>query len=61
MVGDGSLVPRVRKTGTGLLIGTGAGKKDEVLPLLTHEPTMLSSEDPEQLRKTLSELRKPRR
>ena len=58
---DRSLVARVRKMSTGLLIGAGNGKKDEVLPLLTLEPSMLSSEDPEQLQKTLTELLKSRR
>src|SRR5262245_33667949 len=53
---DKALVPRVRKLGRGLLLGAGAGKKDEVLPLLAHEPDSLSSDDPAQLVKTLAEI-----
>lgn len=53
---DNSLVPRVRKRGCGLLLGTKTGKKEEVLPLLLHEPDLLSSDDPAQLRKTLADI-----
>lgn len=51
---DESLVPRVRKLGLELHLGTGLGTKAEVLPLLVHEPESLSSDDPAQLVKTLS-------
>jgi len=55
---DESLVPRVRKLGLELHLGTGQGTKAEVLPLLAHEPESLASDDPGQLVKTLEELRK---
>jgi glycerophosphoryl diester phosphodiesterase len=51
---DESLVPRVRKLGLELHLGTGMGTKAEVLPLLPHKPESLSSDDPAQLLKTLS-------
>lgn len=54
---DDTLVPRVRKARCELHIGTGAGTKAEVLPLLAHRPESLSSDDPAQLLKTLAELR----
>lgn len=54
---DEALVPRVRKLGVELHIGTGTGTKAEVLPLLAHRPESLSSDDPAQLVKTLAELR----
>ena len=54
---DKSLVPQVRKLSLELNIGTGMGTRDEVLPLLVHEPESLSSNDPAQLIKTLTELR----
>lgn len=54
---DESLVPRVRKAGTELHLGTGTGTKAEVLPLLVHNPESLSSDDPAALVKTLAELR----
>ena len=50
---DESLVPRVRKLGLELHLGTGMGTKAEVLPLLAHRPESLSSDDPAQLLKTL--------
>jgi glycerophosphoryl diester phosphodiesterase len=58
---DESLVPRVRKLGVELHIGTGMGTKAEVLPLLAHEPESLSSDDPAQLVKTLAELREAKK
>ncbi len=54
---DESLVPRVRKVGLELHVGTGMGTRSEVLPLLAHQPESLSSDDPTQLVKTLAELR----
>ena len=53
---DKSLVSQVRQLGLELHIGTGMGTRDEVLPLLIHEPESLSSDDPAQLFKTLIEL-----
>jgi glycerophosphoryl diester phosphodiesterase len=53
---DEKLVPRVRKLGLGLHLGTGKGTKEEVLPLLAHEPESLSSDDPARLVKTLAEI-----
>jgi glycerophosphoryl diester phosphodiesterase len=55
-LGDKTLVPRVRKLGLELHLGTGMGTKDEVAPLLAHEPESLSSDDPAQLVKTLAAL-----
>jgi glycerophosphoryl diester phosphodiesterase len=55
---DESLVPRVRKLGLELHLGTGMGTKAEVLPLLIHKPESLSSDDPAQLLKTLDGLSK---
>ena len=55
---DESLVPRVRKLGFELHLGTGMGTKAEVLPLLAHRPESLSSDDPAQLLKTLDGLLK---
>jgi glycerophosphoryl diester phosphodiesterase len=54
---DPKLVPLVRKVGAELHVGTGKGTREEVLPLLAHEPESLSSDDPAQLVKTLTELR----
>jgi glycerophosphoryl diester phosphodiesterase len=54
---DEKLVPRVRKLGLELHLGTGAGTRAEVLPLLAHEPESLSSDDPARLIQTLGELR----
>jgi glycerophosphoryl diester phosphodiesterase len=54
---DEKLVPRVRKLGLELHIGTGKGTKEEVLPLLAHEPESLSSDDPARLIQTLAEVR----
>jgi glycerophosphoryl diester phosphodiesterase len=54
---DEALVPRVRKLGLELHLGTGMGTKAEVLPLLAHKPESLSSDDPTQLVKTLAEIR----
>ncbi|MFO0826343.1 MAG: glycerophosphodiester phosphodiesterase family protein [Gemmataceae bacterium] len=53
---DATLVPRVRKLGCELHLGTGIGTKTEVLPLLAHAPESLASDDPAQLRKTLAEI-----
>lgn len=50
---DATLVPKVRKHQLGLLLGVGKGTAEEVLPLLTHEPDVLSSDDPARLRQTL--------
>jgi glycerophosphoryl diester phosphodiesterase len=55
---DATLVPRVRKLGLELHLGTGLGTRAEVLPLLAHEPESLSSDDPAALVRTLAELRK---
>jgi len=54
---DEKLVPRVRKLGLELHLGSGMGTKAEVLPLLAHGPESLSSDDPAQLVKTLAEIR----
>jgi glycerophosphoryl diester phosphodiesterase len=54
---DESLVPRVRKAGAELHLGTGGGTKAEVVPLLAHRPESLSSDDPARLLQTLAELR----
>jgi glycerophosphoryl diester phosphodiesterase len=56
---DSTLVPRVRKAGAELHVGTGNGTPEEVLPLLLHRPESLSSDDPAKLRKTLAELARP--
>ena len=56
---DKGLVPRVRKLKRGLLLGAGKGTRAEVLPLLTHGPDLLSSDDPRQLRATLSAIAGP--
>jgi glycerophosphoryl diester phosphodiesterase len=53
---DATLVPRVRKLGKQLHLGTGGGSREEVLPLLAHGPESLSSDDPTRLVKTLAEL-----
>jgi glycerophosphoryl diester phosphodiesterase len=53
---DPTLVPRVRKLGLELHLGTGNGTHAEVLPLLAHAPESLSSDDPARLRKTLAEI-----
>jgi glycerophosphoryl diester phosphodiesterase len=53
---DGSLVPKVRKLGLELHLGTGGGTRGEVLPLLAHGPESLSSDDPARLVKTLAEI-----
>jgi glycerophosphoryl diester phosphodiesterase len=57
-LGDESLVTRLRKHEVGLLVGAGKGTKKEVVPLLTHRPAALSSDDPARLRKTLAEIAK---
>ena len=53
---DEKLVPRVRKLKLELHLGTGKGTKEEVLPLLAHEPESLSSDDPARLIRTLSDI-----
>jgi glycerophosphoryl diester phosphodiesterase len=53
---DDTLVPRVRKAGCELHLGTGKGTKEEVLPLLVHAPESLSSDDPARLIQTLKEI-----
>ncbi len=50
-------MPRVRKLGLELQLGTGAGTQAEVLPLLVHEPESLPSDEPARLIQTLVELR----
>lgn len=54
---DETLVPKIRKLNLELHIGTGMGTRDEVLPLLAHEPDSLSSDNPAQLIKTLADLK----
>ena len=54
---DRTLVPRVRKLGLELHLGTGMGTRAEVLPLLAHRPESLASDDPTALVKTLKEIR----
>jgi glycerophosphoryl diester phosphodiesterase len=56
-LGDEALVPKVRKLGLELHLGTGMGTREEVLPLLAHGPKSLSSDDPARLVKTLKEIR----
>jgi glycerophosphoryl diester phosphodiesterase len=53
---DETLVPKVRKLGLELHLGTGMGTKAEVLPLLTHGPESLASDDPARLVRTLREI-----
>jgi glycerophosphoryl diester phosphodiesterase len=53
---DEKLVPRVRKLGLELHLGTGKGTRDEVLPLLVHGPESLSSDDPARLLQTLAKI-----
>ena len=50
---DQKLVPRVKATGCGLHLNGSTGRKEEVVPLLMHGPTSLSSDDPGRLVKTL--------
>lgn len=54
---DETLVPRVRKLGLELHVGTGGGTRAEVLPLLAYRPESLSSDDPVRLVKTLKEIK----
>ncbi|MFN4260597.1 MAG: glycerophosphodiester phosphodiesterase [Gemmataceae bacterium] len=54
---DRTLVAKVKNLGLQLHINGSKGTKEEVLPLLTFEPTSLSSDDPGQLIATLRELR----
>jgi len=58
---DEKLVPRVRKLGLELHLGTGKGTVEEVLPLLVHEPESLASDDPAQLLKTLADIAKTKK
>jgi glycerophosphoryl diester phosphodiesterase len=53
---DESLVPKVRKLGLELHLGTGGGTQAEVLPLLAHGPESLSSDEPARLVRTLAEI-----
>jgi glycerophosphoryl diester phosphodiesterase len=53
---DPTLVPRIRKLGLELHLGTGKGRRDEVLPLLSYRPESLASDDPAQLVKTLADI-----
>ncbi len=55
---NASLVPRVRRAGAKLHVGAGAGagSREEVEPLLAHQPDSLSSDDPARLIRTLKEL-----
>jgi glycerophosphoryl diester phosphodiesterase len=53
---DKSLPAQVRKHGKHLHLGADQGTKDEVLPLLVHEPESLSSDDPARLIQTLAEV-----
>jgi glycerophosphoryl diester phosphodiesterase len=53
---DKALVPRVRRLGLELHLGTGTGTRAEVLPLLAYGPESLSSDDPARLVKTLAEI-----
>ena len=53
-----ALVPRVRKAGKELHLGTGNGTRAEVPPLLLHGPESLASDDPAQLVRTLAELKR---
>jgi glycerophosphoryl diester phosphodiesterase len=54
---DKTLVPTLRKHGLELHVGAGMGTREELLPLLVHEPESVSSDDPVRLIKTLEELR----
>jgi hypothetical protein len=56
-LGDPALVPRVRKLGLELHLGTGMGTRAEVLPLLAYRPESLSGDDPAALVKTLAAIR----
>lgn len=58
---DRTLVPRVRKLGLELHLGTGGGTKAEVLPLLVHRPESLSADDPARLVQTLAEVARGRK
>lgn len=53
---DKALVAKVRQHKKQLHLGAGNGSKEEVLPLLIHEPESMSSDDPARLMKTLAEL-----
>jgi len=55
-LGDKSLPAQVRKHGRQLHLGADKATKDEVLPLLAHEPESLSSDDPARLIQTLAEI-----
>jgi glycerophosphoryl diester phosphodiesterase len=58
---DETLVGRVRKLGLELHLGAGNGSKDEVLPLLAHEPESLSSDNPARLVRTLARIAKAKK
>ncbi len=58
---DATLVPKVRKLGLELHLGTGTGTRAEVLPLLTHGPESLASDDPARLVRTLRKIAGPKK
>jgi glycerophosphoryl diester phosphodiesterase len=53
---DEALVPKIRKHGLELHLGTGMGTRAEVLPLLALTPESLASDDPARLIQTLAEI-----
>jgi glycerophosphoryl diester phosphodiesterase len=53
---DRTLVPRVRRLGLELHLGTGFGSEAEVMPLLAYRPESLSSDDPARLVRTLARI-----
>lgn len=55
---DESLIPRVRKAGVALHLNGTTGLADEIRPLMKYLPDSLSTEDPSELRETLSKLSK---
>jgi len=52
----GSLLERVRRSGSGLHLNGATGTAQEVLPLVRHGPRSLSADDPATLKATLEEL-----
>ena len=53
---DKELVPKVRKLGLQLHLGTEKGTKAQVLEVLPYQPESISSDDPAQLIRSLAEL-----
>jgi uncharacterized repeat protein (TIGR03806 family) len=53
---DDTLVDKVRKAGVKLHFSGATGLPDEVLPLLKHQPNSISSDNPAQLIKTLTDV-----